>query len=169
MIIIWGQKLYGRVDRVPGHFYVATRFFHLWYIPLIPLGSWIVLEGTEAGDGWRGASIGVSLKSTLFGWFRGACIVFAIAAVFMSVILKGQQRPDWWRLLIPAATAATLFFFTKLFEKASADRAFELAHKLGLPPEMLQALEEIFQTPGLAAMSAVESALETPADPGSAV
>src|SRR5437762_2645960 len=44
MLLVWGSKLYGRVDDVPGMFYVATRFGHLWYLPLIPMGSFVVLE-----------------------------------------------------------------------------------------------------------------------------
>ena len=43
MIIVWGTKLYGKVDEVPGMFHVATRFFHLWYIPLVPLSSAVTM------------------------------------------------------------------------------------------------------------------------------
>jgi hypothetical protein len=39
MIIVWGSRLYGKVDAVPGLFHVATRFGHIWYLPLIPMGS----------------------------------------------------------------------------------------------------------------------------------
>jgi len=39
MVIVWGSRLYGKVDVVPGFFHVATRFGHVYYLPLIPTQS----------------------------------------------------------------------------------------------------------------------------------
>jgi hypothetical protein len=71
MVIIWGSTNAGKVDEVPGGmFHVMTQFGHLYYIPLIPTGSYIVLEKTADG-GFRGAPIPISFKSILAGWLRG--------------------------------------------------------------------------------------------------
>ena len=69
MIIIWGSKLFGKTDEVPELFHVATKFGHLWYIPLIPLGSHLVLE--ESDEGWRGLELPMSGKSVRLATFRG--------------------------------------------------------------------------------------------------
>jgi hypothetical protein len=51
VIIIWGSRLYGKTDEVPGLVQVATRFGHFDYLPLIPMGSHLIFE--ETGDGRR--------------------------------------------------------------------------------------------------------------------
>ena len=70
MIVIFGEKSYGKVDRVSGVCYVLTVFAHLNFLPLFPLRSFIVLEGTESGGEFRGKQIGVSLKSAFAGYVR---------------------------------------------------------------------------------------------------
>ena len=40
-MIVFGQRLYGKMMQC-GEAYVATRFFHVWFIPLIPLQSMVV-------------------------------------------------------------------------------------------------------------------------------
>jgi hypothetical protein len=44
MIVFYGSRLYGRVDEAPGLFHVATMFCHLWFLPLVPLRSYLVLR-----------------------------------------------------------------------------------------------------------------------------
>ena len=55
MVVVYGTKLCGRVDHVPGVFYVATKFAHCWYLPLVPLGSYAVFE--ESSDEFSGIPI----------------------------------------------------------------------------------------------------------------
>jgi hypothetical protein len=43
MIVITGRRLMGRVEQYEGSF-VVTQFLHLNYVPLVPLGSYLVLE-----------------------------------------------------------------------------------------------------------------------------
>lgn len=80
MIVIFGEKSYGKVDRVPGVCYVVTIFAHLNFLPLIPLRSYIVIEGTESGGEFRGKEISVSLKSALAGYARAWVGLVAAAA-----------------------------------------------------------------------------------------
>lgn len=42
MLYVYGHRLYGKIDEC-GTTYLATRFFHIWFIPLIPLGTDLVL------------------------------------------------------------------------------------------------------------------------------
>ena len=129
MIIIWGSRLFGKVDVVPGLFHVATKFFHVWYLPLIPLGSHLVTEEHE--DGWIGIPVGLSGKSVFIAWIRTAAflatIVFAVMAV--AQIAEGV---DWFtpvlRCLICGAILAGTYLY-KGFSRASYERAVYLAER----------------------------------------
>src|SRR4051812_41297249 len=92
MIVVWGEKLYGKVDHVPGLFYVSTKFFYLQYLPLIPLGSVLVLDGSEKDNAYRGAKIGLSGKSVLFAWLRTALIVGMIVLLFVGIAGLAEKR-----------------------------------------------------------------------------
>src|SRR3989442_10481906 len=41
---VFGTRLFGQADRVAGLFCVRTRFFHINFVPLIPLASYLVFE-----------------------------------------------------------------------------------------------------------------------------
>ena len=41
MIGMFGQRFYGKVDQVPGLFYVATHFAYLNYVPLFPTATYL--------------------------------------------------------------------------------------------------------------------------------
>ncbi len=83
MIIVYGSRLYGRALVVPGVFHVATEFAHIYYIPLIPIRSWIVFS--QQGRRWEGKPIGWSLRSILCAWGRAACLTAAIAMTCLAV------------------------------------------------------------------------------------
>jgi hypothetical protein len=137
MIIVWGSGLYGKVDTVPGLCHVATKFGHLWYIPLIPTGSWIVLS--QDGNGWQGKPIGVSFKSMLMGWIRGALVVGTIASGIGLIAGFGELQKSGPGVLIGAGVATILcsLFLYGTYKltglgRASHARAVELAEELGL-------------------------------------
>lgn len=60
MIIYFGTRNGGAVDGQAGQ-YAATRCFHLYFLPIIPLGSIWVTE--HSGDGVRGVPIRLHLRS----------------------------------------------------------------------------------------------------------
>jgi hypothetical protein len=73
MVVIWGQRMYGRVDRFAGS-HIATRFFHIYWLPLIPLSSWLVLEEHAEGR-FTGLQLPLALRSIALAWLRVASIV----------------------------------------------------------------------------------------------
>jgi 4-amino-4-deoxy-L-arabinose transferase-like glycosyltransferase len=132
-MIIWGMRLFGKVDEVAGLFHVATSFFHIWYVPLIPLGSHLVLGQT--GEGWKGIPVRLSLKSVTVAWVRG----FAAAGAIVFAIIGLTKGSGWNQSLLRALVCAALFAllkFYKGFRKASYERAIELADEAGLPPNV---------------------------------
>jgi hypothetical protein len=66
MIVLFGQRLYGKTHRVRGLCHVQTKFFHLNYVPLIPVASYAIVEGTEAS----GSKIPLCGSSVLLTWLR---------------------------------------------------------------------------------------------------
>jgi hypothetical protein len=84
MVVIYGTNLYGRVDHVGDTYHVATRFAHLYYLPLIPLSSWLVVNDTESDNTFSGWPVGLRLRSVVSGYLRawggGAALVGALAA-----------------------------------------------------------------------------------------
>ena len=71
-MIVYGTRHYGKVDRLgldaKGGPHVATRFAHIYFLPLIPLGSTLVVA--ESGNGVEGLKLSLSGKSVLFAYLR---------------------------------------------------------------------------------------------------
>lgn len=79
MFVYYGTRHCGPVDAIAELGEVRTRFFHVWFVPLIPIGSMFITEDTD--DGVRGSKVGLSLKSIFVAWSR--------TALFFSVIGLG--------------------------------------------------------------------------------
>jgi hypothetical protein len=94
MIIIYGESNYGKVSHVPGLFYVKTRFAHLYGMPLIPTSSYLVVDGSEKDNGFRGVPIPMDWRSVLAGYIRtllgGATLAPAFIVGLFGGILVGQ-------------------------------------------------------------------------------
>lgn len=117
MFIIFGEKSYGKVDRVPGVCYVVTIFAHLNFLPLIPLRSYIVIEGTESGGEFRGKETSVSLKSAVAGYARAwfgllAVVTGVIGGAELNIAAGARQfaGPVLVGLLFAAACGLLSFF-----------------------------------------------------------
>ena len=136
MIIVWGTIEAGKVDEVPKLFHVATRFGHVYYLPLIPLGSFAVFEKTESG--FQGAKIPLSLKSVLVAWLRSAAIVGGAGlAIFGCVNLANHKTPEGIACFLAAAIAFLALFASyklRFIRQANYDRAKHLAQVIGLSP-----------------------------------
>jgi hypothetical protein len=137
MVIIWGTTHAGKVDEVPGMFHVVTQFGHLYYIPLIPTGSYIVLEKNSDG-GFRGVSIPISFKSWLIAWLRAACVVGTIAMTILTAVMLADvpKHPFNWigPLFLDGVliTLLVLSYKLKFIRRASYERAVDLARRVGL-------------------------------------
>jgi hypothetical protein len=138
MLVLVGTQRYGKVDQVPGLLHVATDFFHLDYLPLIPTGSYILLDGTE-----NGVRIGLNGKSILFTYLRFALFVGGAVALIVAVIhllSRRAEQIEWSHALGTVALSASLFYLfwaSYRFTRARPLRALELAKQVGIPPEVL--------------------------------
>jgi hypothetical protein len=139
----YGTRLFGKVDQVPGAFYVATKFFHVACIPLVPLESALVLEGTEeegfVTSTYQGFSIPLSGKSVLYAWGRVPLFLAGVGGLFVAGVLfysarwAPAARTGPWAFVPALAVAVggfTAFMLTYWLSKASPPRARELAELL---------------------------------------
>jgi hypothetical protein len=133
MFFIWGERMYGKVDVVGDLLHVHTRFFHMWYFPLFPQQTYIVIADLDSEDGFRCVPIDMSTKSVLLGWVRGALVAAGIVGVvFYLRNVPAGQNP----VVLEAAAFLGLilaYILTFLFSKASYKRALELGDQVGIP------------------------------------
>lgn len=90
--ILHGKGWYGRTDHVSGQFrvgrssgvmYVATRFFHLNGIPLIPLGTYVVIA-------YPGCVENLSLAFGMSQPLETVQIPRSMKSLFLGYIRAGQ-------------------------------------------------------------------------------
>jgi hypothetical protein len=145
MIFIHGSRLYGKVDQVPGLFYVATMFFHVQFVPLVPYQSFVLLDLPKTGGQGRGARIRLSGKSILFAWLRTACLVAGIALAVGTLVaavelLQGHPGQRYEPLVLLACLAAAcfgVFWASYRLSRPRVPRALRLAGQAGITPEVL--------------------------------
>jgi hypothetical protein len=135
MVIIWGTRLMGKVDAVPGKYFVATQFGHLYYLPLIPKGTYLVFS--QNPNGFNGVLIPFSLKSYLLAWLRWAGVLcFGIMALMTLLEFcdgKGKlfgEGSEYLLLLLTLSLAILMIgaYWIPGIGKASESRMAELDH-----------------------------------------
>jgi hypothetical protein len=151
-MFVFGGRLFGKVDQVPGHFHVATQFFHVNFVPLVPTKSWIVLHGTEKSGLGRTSWQGIQLRSIRWGsvgmaWLRfGLVVATAIfASIALGAFLKGAN-PESGAVagLLAAAGAAALFASYRLV-RATGESLRKLASDPGVPAGLVQQAQAVLQ------------------------
>lgn len=142
-MLITGTLMAGKVDSIPRIGYVSTRFFHLYYMPLIPLASYLVFS--EDGDEINGVPIPHHPKSILVGWLRGASWLTLVAAPFIAVLALGDGdtliASTALGLWVLAALMLPTLHYWRAVREASYERAVQLASRAGLSPESRLMLE----------------------------
>ncbi len=142
MIYVFGTRMYGKVDQVPGLFHVATQFFHIQFIPLVPVKSWLVFDATMDGGNFRGIPLGWHGKSIFFAWLRfGSFIAGVLAAIGATVF--GVQCLEGHAAMLPAAVVCALlapllfvlFGFSYRLSSAGPKRALLIAWRHGIKAE----------------------------------
>jgi hypothetical protein len=97
-MIVFGVRQYGKVHAC-GPSYIATRFFHIWFVPLLPTESHLVLA--EHGDQARGVAVPLNGLSVLAGYLR---VWGLIGAGLLGVSLLTEFSPHE-QVAIPSALA----------------------------------------------------------------
>jgi hypothetical protein len=91
---IYGVRWYGKVH-AHGEQYIATRFFHLNFLPLIPLGSmWVISEqehqvGSKTEKVFHGMELSLHLLSVVTAYMRTWAPVLGIFMCLHGNLLGG--------------------------------------------------------------------------------
>lgn len=146
-MVVIGLGLHGRCDFVPGRFHVATRFFTVFFLPVLPLQGLIVLEET-AGRA-TGIPIPIGVRSLLLAWLRGGLCGGGLVLTAVGLIgvvdhfNSSMPRPLPESILflcggvvLLAAGVASLRVFA---HAASFDRAVQLALAANVDPAQISA------------------------------
>lgn len=160
-MVVIGYGLFGVVDQVPGRCHVATRFFYLSGIPLVPLDSWAVLErsevtsvgflthmvtGIDVGPETKaeGTRVPLNLMSILMTYVRAVLwVVHGVATALLLMLAIGcllsgwPQNTNWagivtW-LVAPSIGGGLLLWLSYRLNRATPARAAALRAMLGLP------------------------------------
>lgn len=138
-MIVWGTKLYGKVDEIEGVGFVATQFWHLMWIPLVPLDSYFVTH--EERHRFEGASLGLSTKSVIVGYTRVFSVLFVLAGLgAINTLFNPTETADpekigsYWTMIALGAVSLPAFFATHARSVRFADAvvAGDLLKRLGL-------------------------------------
>jgi hypothetical protein len=156
MYLVFGTSKYGKTDHLPGLFHVMTEFFHVYYVPLVPLRSAVHMD--NAGEA-PGTPISMSGKSVLVTYLRG---LVGVAAFLSTLIFLGtmfnvfnpRKHPhvieNRWLFLAAAVVGWFLVALSYRWTKPSPVRALELANTLDLPMESI--VEHYLDDPQIEAM-----------------
>ena len=140
-----GLHDYGKVDVVPGLLSVKTRFFHISFCPLIPMGSKLVPHPQSTLAILDDVPIPLCGKSVAFAYLR-AGLVFAIATtviiVVISAIEASRGRSIWAsELLVGSGCLLALvgvYYGTHVLGRASLERAIALGATLGFSTQQIE-------------------------------
>lgn len=129
-MLVFGTRLFGGTDEVPGLFSVSTKFAHIDFLPLCPLGSYLVLK-RQFGS-YSGIEIPLSGKSVALGYIRALATIATLGTLVWAFIVQGDERVDeeFWIVLGYFACClvlACLLMFHSSTRRASYERASELA------------------------------------------
>ncbi|AKV03677.1 hypothetical protein AKJ09_10340 [Labilithrix luteola] len=106
MIIVYGTRMYGKV-KACGASFLATQFFHIWYLPLFPVGSKLVLE--EAQDGtFHGVSAPFSFKSVMAAYLRVWGPIGILIAILCGLDVLGAADNGLALLLVIGFTGIVI-------------------------------------------------------------
>jgi hypothetical protein len=143
LVIIYGVRNYGKVDQTPGGYFVFTRFVHLFYLPLFPVGSFLAHRSNPD----VGRQIETSFRSFVIAWLRAACIIGALVLPFMANEYLRRHIGSYAvrnsltaRVAIPALAAATPLLMLGAsygLSHASRRRIEELSRMSKLPVRTL--------------------------------
>jgi hypothetical protein len=155
MLVIHGWRRYGKVRQVPGVAHIATVFLHLYWVPTLPMRSYVVIEGprpevgavTPLGEvkrtryGFVGIRTRLNWSSVLMGYLRAGLglglFTFTMSAVvFASEAANGRgMTPESAAVAAGLAVSCGLgFWFSRWLTRAGWASGNELRADLGLPP-----------------------------------
>jgi hypothetical protein len=139
MIIFYGVRQYGRIEEHAGSS-IATQFAHLWFVPLFPIRSHLVL-GDPGGGKFSGIPIPLSGRSVAAGYLRiwGPILtLFCGIGALDALASASTGRFDWvgaflfYGFVAMSALVGTVIAWGFLGKLDSEDKLRRAVHALHL-------------------------------------
>ena len=144
-MIIYGTRLFGEVDKVPGIFAVRTRFFHVNFLPLFPTASFLMF-GPD-----RGVELtSVQWRSVLACWGRVGLIVAGGIALIAGAAGWSDRTGNGAAVgeLVIGALCGAAIWASYRYSRASKKRALELCAMAALNEDTKGQIERHFGRAG---------------------
>lgn len=106
MIIVYGTRFYGKV-KAAGSSFLGTQFLHIYYVPLIPLGTHLILEESGGGS-YKGIKSDFSLKSMLAAYLRVWGPIAVIASIAIGVGTIEDVSDDAFAMMVTGVFTAVV-------------------------------------------------------------
>lgn len=142
-IVVYGRRYAGKVDHVPGLYFVKTYFRHVYGVPWFPLASFLLWDDPKYP--YRGVRIPLCWRSVAKGWlwwypFWIICL-FTLFVIFGPDISHPRPQELLQRRLIGLAIIGLIIgmpvLASRRLAKITTKRAHELAALLSIPAFVL--------------------------------
>lgn len=151
-MIVFGKRNFGTTHEVPGVFHVTTNFFHIDFVPLCPIASYLILDRAISGRGNMGVAIPLNQKSTRLAYGLGVSwasfLISIICLIFFSnTYYPNKQAVILSSLVVVGSLLLGLFlYFSKMTRQATYEDALELCSFLNASarPVVERAVNERF-------------------------
>lgn len=101
MLIIYGTRMYGRIDECGGS-YLGTCFVHLWFMPVVPTGSQLVVSHADGSS--QAIPVPLSWRSVMAAYMRMwgivlmLCCLLALAVGLFGLVTMTADRAEHFQL-----------------------------------------------------------------------
>jgi hypothetical protein len=90
----FGDSYFGKVDWVPGLFYVRTRFLHIWFFPFVPRQSYLFFDEPPGGS-YLGVRIPLrwtTMKERRFAWPWTINVKITLRELMTELGIRGREH-----------------------------------------------------------------------------
>jgi hypothetical protein len=135
--------------RVANLFCVQTEFFHVYYLPLVPLRTYLVIANANNGSDVQRVPLSMCGKSVLIAWARTAVVLALLVSTIAGIICFFEQPFSKTALLWTAVFFGSMvaYWLSCRFTVASYERAVELGERLGIARSVIAEMYLAFPNP----------------------
>jgi hypothetical protein len=113
MVLTYGTRYVGTIAKTKSGLSIATLFFHIMWIPLVPVSSALVRDGEPVGG------MPLSLLSIALGYVR----TLLVLAPFIGMMTLPFGLPS---LILTVPLCGSLYGLTHLFTRAGREQEHNL-------------------------------------------
>ena len=146
--VVCGTRLYGYCDEIKGIGHVETKFFHLNYMPLVPLTSYFMFDRSDGASGNIARGIRNSGKSVAKTYL--IVLGFVVALILFCLGISNQDDHigsawiNWVMMVAGILSAAGTCYGRRWGRTASFERAMYIAQEELASPVIAEAVQLLY-------------------------